>query len=145
MISNGTATAFKLETICLKKDIDDLFAARKSLVRSGNQTSTLSSLYLVRELPQGSAPIMFLLHAPKKFISQAHQRNRVKRRMREAIRRCDDLYTIVSELLSRELQVLLVIRADHKPSKKHGWNEINADIQVITTRLAQRVLKSGVS
>src|SRR5579872_2798072 len=76
----------RLPMIRLQNDIDELFGKRKSLVRSNNQTSTLSSIYHIRPLPENGEPIIFLLHAPKKFIKEAPDRNKVKRWMREAIR-----------------------------------------------------------
>jgi ribonuclease P protein component len=123
----------------LQKDIDELFAKRKSLVRSGHQTATLSSLYLLRPLTQIGDPLVFLLHAPKKFIRQAHERNKLKRWMREAIRQSEEINNAVMILTDKSLQGLLLIRADYKPSKDHAWDEITNDIAIIGRKLGEKI------
>jgi ribonuclease P protein component len=125
--------------IRLQKDIDELFAKRKSLVRSGNQTSSLSSIYFLRPLDEQSDPLLFLLHAPKKFIKQAHERNKLKRWMREAIKKNEEIEKIKEILAEKKLQVLLLIRADFKPSKDHSWQQIYEDIRIITKHLMKKI------
>ena len=141
-MTNGTNTDSKvlnrLTMIRLQKDIDELFAKRKSLVRSGNQTRTLSSIYYFRPSSEKTEPILFLLHAPKKFIKQAHERNKLKRWMREAIRKNDELEKISELLTNKNIQALLLIRADYKPSKEHGWQQIKEDIQIIGKKLIDK-------
>ncbi|MEP7233750.1 MAG: ribonuclease P protein component [Ignavibacteriota bacterium] len=128
--------------IRLQKDIDDLFGKRKSLARSGNQTTTLSSIYSLRELPEDSEPLLFLLHAPKKFIRQANQRNKMKRWMREAIRMNEEFVMIKEILSEKKLQALVLIRADFKPAKDHCWHEIQKDIPMIAKRLLKNLHSS---
>ncbi|MFI5264691.1 MAG: ribonuclease P protein component [Candidatus Kapaibacterium sp.] len=128
--------------IRLQKDIDDLFANRKSLTRSGNQTTTISSIYYLRELPEASEPILFLLHAPKKFIKPAHERNKLKRWMREAIRKNEELEKIREILSEKKQQALLLLRSDFKPSKDHAWNQIEGDILIVMKLLLEKSQKS---
>ena len=126
----------------LQKDIDELFGKRKHLVRSGNQTTTLSSIYYLRPLTEKSEPILFLLHAPKKIIKQAHERNKLKRWMRDAIRKNEE-FQLVREFLSEmKLQVLLLLRADFKPSTGHAWLQIEEDISIVTKRLMKNIHSS---
>jgi ribonuclease P protein component len=140
---NGTKIASKLlnrlPMLRLQRDIDELFAKRKSLARSGNQTSTLSSIYYIRPLSENDEPILFLLHAPKKFIKEAHERNKLKRRMREAIRNNEEFENIRAILLEKKLQLLLLVRADFKPSKDHGWQQIESDIRIIVKKLEEKI------
>ena len=126
----------------LQKDIDDLFSKRKSLVRSGNQTTTLSSIYYLRPMPENSEPILFLLHAPKKFIKPAHERNKLKRWIREAIRKNEEFQMIREILLEKKQQALLLVRADFKPSKDHNWLQIEGDISIVTKRLMKNIQSS---
>jgi ribonuclease P protein component len=128
--------------IRLQKDIDELFAGRKSLVRSGNQTTTLSSIYYLRPLLENSEPVLFLLHAPKKFIKQAHERNKLKRWMREAIRKNEEFQMIREILSAKNQQALLLLRADFKPSKDHSWQQIEEDMKIITRSLLEKSQKS---
>jgi ribonuclease P protein component len=125
--------------IRLQKDIDELFGKRKSLVRSGNQTTTLSSIYLFRPLVENSVTILFLLHAPKKYIKQAHHRNKLKRWMREAIRQSEEVEKVYEILAEKKIQVLLLVRADFKPSKDHTWQQIQEDIRIIMKRLMKNL------
>jgi ribonuclease P protein component len=132
----------RLPMLRLQKDIDELFAGRKSLVRSGNQTTTLSSIYYLRLLTEKSEPILFLLHAPKKIIKQAHERNKLKRWMREAIRKNEEFQMIKEILSEKKLQALLLLRSDFKPSKDHAWQQIEADISIVTKRLMKNLHSS---
>ena len=132
----------KVVMLRLQKDIDDLFAKRKSLVRSGNQTLSLSSIYLLRPADQNSEPILFLLHAPKRIMKQAPLRNKLKRWMREAIRQSSEIEKIRNVLLEQNKQVLLLFRSDFKPSKDHGWKEIKEDITVIGKKLLEKIQNS---
>jgi ribonuclease P protein component len=122
-----------------QNDIDELFAKRKSLVRSGNNTSTLSSIYYLRTLEEDADPILFLLHAPKKFIKAAHERNKLKRWMREAIRKNDEFVKSKEILIEKKMQALLLIRADSRPSKDHGWQQIVDDVRIIGERLQEKI------
>ena len=128
--------------IRLQKDIDELFGGRKSLVRSGNQTTTLSSIYILRQVPDSAEPILFLLHAPKKFIKAAHERNKLKRWMREAVRKNEELEKIKEILSGKKQQALLLIRADFRPSKDHAWQQIETDISIIIKRLMKNLHSS---
>jgi ribonuclease P protein component len=132
----------RLPMLRLQKDIDDLFGKRKSLVRSGNQTTTLSSIYYLRPLEENSEPILFLLHAPKKFIKPAHERNKLKRWIREAIRKNEEFQMIRKILSEKNQQALLLVRADFKPSKDHNWQQVEADISVVTKRLMKNLQSS---
>ena len=129
----------RIPTIRLKKDIDELFAKRKSLVRSGNQTSSLSSIYVLRPLDGQTDSLLFLLHAPKKFIKEAHERNKLKRWMREAIRKNEEIEKIKGILAEKNLQALILVRADFKSSKEHGWKQIKEDIQIIGRKLIDKI------
>jgi ribonuclease P protein component len=138
-LHKATKRKNRLPMIRLQNDIDELFGKRKSLVRSNNQTTTLSSIYYIRQLPENAEQIIFLLHAPKKFIKEAHDRNKVKRWMREAIRNNAEFEKIKKILLEKNLQTLLLVRADFKPSKDHGWQQIEPDIRMITDYLTKKI------
>ncbi len=128
--------------IRLQKDIDELFAKRKSLVRSGNQTKTLSSIYYFRSFSEKAEPILYLIHAPKKFTKLAHERNKLKRWIREAIRKNEEIEKINELLTIKNMQVLLLVRADFRPSKEHGWQQIEDDIRMITKHLMKKLHSS---
>ncbi len=62
--------------------------------------------------------------------------------MREAIRQCDEIAEIYSLLAERKSQVLILLRADFKPSKDHAWQQIKDDIRIIADRLMKNLHSS---
>jgi ribonuclease P protein component len=139
-MTKGTASkSTGLSMLRKQKDIDELFAKRKSLVRSGNKTTTLSSIYYLRPLEDFPEPILFLLHAPKKYIKKAYDRNKLKRWMREAIRINGGFENIKVMLSEKKIQALLLIRADFMPSKDHNWQQIEEDIRIIARKLEEKI------
>lgn len=73
-------TFSKEERLCSRKEIDRLFENGISAV-----SSPLRLLYIERnELPDVPAKTMFVV--PKRSFRKAHDRNRLRRRMREAFR-----------------------------------------------------------
>ncbi len=126
----------------LQRDIDELFKEGRPLVRTGKDTSVLSGKYLLRELPEANAPvILFLYHAPKRFIRPAHDRNKLKRWMREAVRLSEEMEGIKQTLHEKNVQLLLLIRVMTPPSAKCNWQHIQKDIITLSEKL-QMVITS---
>jgi ribonuclease P protein component len=138
MEEKKTVNLNQLPMLRLQRDIDALFAARKTLARAGRDTATLFSQYLLRELPENESPILFLLHAPKKFVRRANERNKLKRWMREAIRTSDEMKKTYIRLKEKNIQALVVIRASALPSEKCSWGNIASDIQKIALLLEEK-------
>ncbi|MDP4219073.1 MAG: ribonuclease P protein component [Bacteroidota bacterium] len=126
----------------LQKDIDELFARRKWLVRSLRETNMLSSLFFFRRLEENAEPLLLLLHAPKRIARYAHERNKLKRRIREALRQSEEIREAVRELSGNKMQVLLLVRSDFNPSKDHGWPEIQEDISLLGIKLLEKIQKA---
>src|SRR4051812_987612 len=101
--------SMKLPVIRLQKDISELFSGRRSLARSGKQTSTISSLYQIRDFLSDD-PIVFLFHVQKKVVPKAHDRNKLRRWIREAVRHSAELMEIESALREKNKQVLILLR-----------------------------------
>jgi hypothetical protein len=59
--------------------------------------------------------------------------------MREAIRQGEEIQNVVKILIKKNQQVLLLVRADFKPSKDHAWKEIKSDIIIIGKKLADKI------
>ncbi len=124
----------------LVRDIDELFKEGRSLGRAGKDTSVVSGKYLLRELPEANAPaILFLYHAPKKFIKPAHERNKLKRWMREAVRISEEMNAIKDTLHEKNMQLLLLLRITTPPSAKCNWAHITADVQKMSSLLSTKV------
>ena len=90
----------KAEHLCLRNDIDSLFAA-------GAKAHTAFPLRIVyREVKHREGPqVKVLLSVPKRKLRHAVDRNRVKRQIREAYRK--HKHGLVEQMASRE-QGLLV-------------------------------------
>lgn len=130
-----------LRTICLRRDIDLLFAQRQNLARAGRQTSVLSAVYVIREIserPQ-EAGIHLLLIVPKRFIKHSNKRNAIKRWIKEALRRSPMLSTIEATLQESGKQLLLGIRGDQAPSKTMNWDAVSKDIEIILSQLSKNI------
>lgn len=120
----------------LQRDIDELFKEGRSLGRTGRDTSVVSGKYLLRELPEANAPvILYLYHAPKKFIKPAHERNKLKRWMREAVRLSEEMDSIKDTLHEKNVQLLLLLRITTPPSARCNWQHITEDIRSIAGKL----------
>lgn len=120
----------------LQRDIDELFKEGRSLGRTGKDTSVVSGKYLLRELPEAKAPvILYLYHAPKKFIKPAHERNKLKRWMREAVRLSEEMNSIKDTLAEKNVQMLLLLRITTPPSATCNWQHITEDIRSIAGKL----------
>lgn len=120
----------------LQRDIDELFKEGRSLGRTGKDTSVTSGKYLLRELPEANAPvILFLYHAPKKLIKPAHERNKLKRWMREAVRISQEMNAMGDTLHEKNIQLLLLLRITTPPSAKCNWQHITEDIRSISGKL----------
>lgn len=79
-------TFHKNERLCSKKAMEELFSKGLSLNRY-----PLKMMYIVTEYPlETQAQVMFV--APKKKFRRAHDRNLLKRRMREAYRLNKQVY-----------------------------------------------------
>ena len=131
-----------LRTICLRRDIDQLFEERKNLARSRKETSVLSSIYVCRsEVLDDAVGIYLLLIVPKKFVKHSNKRNAVKRWIREALRLSPQFKPLDEYLAQTKKQVLLGIRGDKPPSSTMNFKAISSDIEVILSRLKMLVEK----
>jgi ribonuclease P protein component len=130
--------SMKLPVIRLQKDISELFSARRSLARAGKQTSTISSLYQIRD-SHSDDTILFLFHIQKKIAPKAHDRNKLRRWIRESVRASETIQEMDTHLKEKKQQVLLLLRADFKPSPGHSWNEIKNDVEIIFTLLQKKI------
>ncbi len=128
-------------TICLRRDIDLLFAQRQNLARAGRQTSVLSALYVTKDTPEQPVypGIHILLIVPKRFVKHSNKRNTIKRWIKEALRLSPKLTIIEAGLQASGKQVLLGLRGDQPPSKTMNWDVISKDIEIILTQLSKNL------
>jgi ribonuclease P protein component len=75
----GSYSFSKREKLCSQKTIDRLFKEGSSV-----KSYPLRAVFL--EVDKAEAPVQVLISVPKKRVRKAHDRNRVKRLIREAYR-----------------------------------------------------------
>jgi ribonuclease P protein component len=121
----------------LKRDIDLLFKEARPLAKAGRDTAVVAARYVVRELAEGEVPILILYHAPKKFTKPAHERNKLKRWMREAVRLSEEMASLSEMLSGNKKQVLLLVRITTPPSPSCNWQHISADMRSIGKKLVE--------
>ena len=138
------------KSICLDRDIDELFKARGRLVRRGKECRELSAIYLIRELTstpdallmQKRGEFLTLLIIPKRFVRKSHERHKLQRWLREAIRLSPRTTEIEGILNTVKKQALLGIRAERVPSKELNWLIVKADIEIILEHLLKAIERS---
>ena len=127
----------KLVAVRLQRDIDALLAARRPLAVAGKRSKAVSAFFHLRPLQSGTPPLMFLIHATKRGIPKSHDRNKQKRRMREAIRQLA-VYDIVSQqLMASSQQALVLLRTATGPSAATSWETIYSDMELIGKKLEE--------
>jgi ribonuclease P protein component len=75
----GSCSFSKREKLCSQKTIDRLF-------KEGSSAKAFPLRVVFLEVPEAEAPVQVLISVPKKRIRKAHDRNRIKRLIREAYR-----------------------------------------------------------
>lgn len=109
----------KEERLCSKKQIDQLFASGKRF-----HTHPFRLAYLTMNLPEDSRlhPVQILISVPKKKFRKAHDRNRLKRQIREAWRISrKPLMEKISGLSSENKMNALHIAFLYNPDVMEGW------------------------
>lgn len=121
------------EMIRLERDIDVVFRGGRRLKHSG----TFAARYAIRELPAGAGPLLFLFIVPKRFVRRAHERNRIKRWMREAFIASEAFQALTASLTGSTRQYLVSIRVDKAPSAEMHWGVIKPEIETIVEAVAK--------
>ena len=126
----------KLVAIRLKRDIEALLAYRKPIAKG---TRAVSAFCYIRPLADGDAPLLFLIHATKRGILNSNDRNKQKRRMREAVRSLSVYDAIQQQLTEKSRQALVLLRTSRPPSTDSTWKIIYADLELIGNKLTEAV------
>lgn len=103
----------KAYKLCSLKKIEQLYANGKLI-----KVFPLRVLYLLEEIPENSETTLFevLFSAPKRRFKHAHDRNYIKRIMREALRK--NKYPLLEVLVqqNKKLQFSITFVADKRPT-----------------------------
>lgn len=117
--------------IRLERDIDLVFKGAKRLRHGG----TLAARFVKRERAEAAPPILFLFIIPKRFVRHSHERNQIKRWLREALIHSEVFQTLLSTLRTGNQQYLVSIRVDRPPSTQMHWGVIKPEIELIVEGL----------
>jgi len=127
----------KLVAVRLQRDIDELLRSRKPLAIAGKRSRAISAFYYLRPLDTGQAPLLFLIHAVKRGIAKSHDRNKQKRRMRDAMRQLMVYETVNQQLTASSQQALILLRTAKGPSAATTWETILNDMELIGKKLEE--------
>jgi ribonuclease P protein component len=132
MIKMGDAlqknTFPKSERLCSRKEIDRLFADGASI-----SVSPIKLIFIDRkELPQSRCLTMFVV--PKRNFRRAHDRNKLKRRMREAFRL--GRHGFYETLSAKEKCVSMAMLYTGRRSEEYGV--ISRAVETLLARLAEK-------
>ena len=117
--------------IRLERDIDFVFSQSKRLRHRGS----LAVRFAVRAREDSAAPILFLFIVPKRFLKRAHDRNQIKRWLREALIHCEAYQSLLHTIENAERQYLVSIRVDRVPSAQMNWKVIQPETEKIIEAL----------
>ena len=109
----------------LRRDLDALFARAKR-VRSGNRYLQVRVLF--REKTTSRAT-QYLFVAPKRTIRPAHERNTIKRWLREAVRTSMIEKQLQATLSENNIEALILIRVNEPPSARMNWDVVVSEVQ----------------
>ncbi|MBL7931405.1 MAG: ribonuclease P protein component [Bacteroidia bacterium] len=120
-------TFHKEERLSSKKRIDQLFEKGKSV-----SSYPLKLMYLKANDTQ-KFPVQVMFVVPKRNHKKAHDRNKIRRRMREAYRLCkSDFYTSLN-LKNEKLSIAMI----YTSRKEELYNPIQLSIKKLIDRLSQ--------
>ena len=119
----------KYERLCSRKEIERLFASGASI-----NVHPLKLVYIRRTVFPG-IPAQTMFVVPKRNFKRAHDRNLLRRRMRESFRLLKpELY---GELKKKELSVSMALLYTGKAEE--SFVTINKSLQEILTKLCTRI------
>lgn len=116
--------------LCLKKDIDHLFANGKTLFGKA-----VNVRFDVSEIQSDLPPIRFLFIVPKKRIKKANERNLLKRRLREAARLSQKKWVELAKNHNISITVALI----YQKNQSTEYGEIALEIQQLIQKLSKKL------
>jgi ribonuclease P protein component len=122
------------------KTLEWFFANRK-WVRSSRLT-IVECCWALRPLPEGEPSVRFLVMAPKRSYSRAHDRNRIKRWLRAAVTETPAFLEIESTVQTQARQLLIMLRVS-KPLAALSWHGIADDVLTVAVSLTKRIAQQS--
>ncbi|HYM21275.1 MAG TPA: ribonuclease P protein component [Candidatus Kapabacteria bacterium] len=116
----------------LRHDIDELFARGKRLRYDGK----IGVRYIVLENSSDAHPLLFLLVTPKRYIRKAHERNKLKRWLREVVRNSESMEKLAMQLQNANRQMIVSLFIREKPSARMNWDVIRREVEDIAQQLS---------
>ena len=120
------------------KTLDWFFANRK-WIRTA-KLHVVECAWAERPLPEGEAPIRFLILASKRSYKRAHDRNSIKRWLRAAVNQVPPFVELETFAKNRGVQLVIMMRIS-RPLRDASWAAILSDVQSIAAHLSRRVIE----
>jgi ribonuclease P protein component len=118
--------------LCSKKIIDSLFEEKNTI-----KVYPLYGFYKFTELPSDS-PLQVMISVPKRYFRKAHDRNYVKRKLREVFRKKKVI--LEEELMLHQKQLALAIVFSSKEDL--SYIVLDQKIEILLTKLKEEFLKT---
>jgi ribonuclease P protein component len=119
------------------KRIAWFLAEKRSLrrIKASSGRSILVQAAWATEARPTHPGLSFWFVASKREIKEAHERNTLKRWMREAIRKSEDFRRIASNSRRNKVRTYLMLRVRTRPGIEANWNSISKEIGEIGAAL----------
>jgi hypothetical protein len=128
-------------TLRLTRDLDWFFENRKPLRIRQRTRPIVDAAYAVRPLLEGADPVMILILTPKRGVRMSHDRHKLQRWLREAIRTCGAMNEVSTEARACGMQVIMLLRISQPPSPEVTWDVIKPQVdqlaELLTSKLKQ--------
>lgn len=130
-------TFSKAERLCRKKLIDDVYANGMSI-----KSAAMVFVYMPVELDE-PVPVQVLMTVSKRLYKRAHDRNRIKRLMREAYRRHKSLIYEPLVAQQKQMALMIIFTGRQMPNYAYVYGKLFESMKKLKGQLSKPELKEN--